>query len=240
MKAEELCEYVGQIFTYLKSDLSAYEKARDSGVRIGAGPYLLTASSGIDFFGSLAVPNEELSDYARKCRGLKGKSAPGSKWYIRTYLGVVDPTYSVIKVDDMIYKTLRCGQVHEGIVKEGVLIGTEMSDELHLKILKLKESDAEGPPLKVVYINTRILASNFIDSIEHFVKDMKSDGSFVNEMATRLSDHLSATEYVCQNIGLPEQEVDPDIFDEIYDISSCSPQEMEGSYTLRNRFWEEA
>ena len=80
----------------------------------------------IDFLGSLAIPKEELPEHAKQSKGLERKSTTGSKWYIRTYLGVVRSVYSSASVDDLIYKTLRCGQVHEGIVKRGVLIGTEM------------------------------------------------------------------------------------------------------------------
>ena len=151
MTNEELRKYVLEILSYLRSDFSGYEEAREKGVKSGAGPYLLTASSGIDFLGSLAVPEDKLTEYAKKGKGLERKSAAGSKWYIRTYLTKVKSTYLANGVDDLIYKSLRCGQVHEGIVKKGVLIGTRMGEPLHLKILTLKESDAEDSPLKCVF-----------------------------------------------------------------------------------------
>lgn len=238
MTNEELRKYVNQIIDYLKSDFTDYEKAREKGVKIGAGPYLLTASSGIDFLGSLAVPEAELNEKEKKAKGLELKSTKGSKWYIRTYLGKVDQKYMATKVGDLIYKYLRCGQVHEGMVKKGVMIGTEMPRSLHLEILKLKESDvADASLIRVTYVNTRVLATDFIDSIQYFVNDMNNIESFAMHMAIRLEEHLNTTGDVCQGLGLSEQEVDPHTFFEIYDVSSSSPDKPEGSYRLIDSFW---
>lgn len=240
MTREELRKYVHQIIAYLKADFHSYEEAREKSVKIGAGPYLLTASSGIDFLGSLAIPKEELPEYAKQSKGLERKSTTGSKWYIRTYLGVVRSVYSSASVDDLIYKTLRCGQVHEGIVKRGVLIGTEMPNNYHLSILDVRESSDDDQTIRLICVNTRILAQDFISSTDHFVKDMVGQDPFASEMASRLSDHLSAIPDPSQGLALAKHEVDDDAFSAIYEFSSGSPDNPSGSYSLKPAFWEEA
>jgi len=240
MKKDELRKYVHQIISYLKSDFGSYEEARKKGIKIGAGPYLLTASSGIDFLGSLAIPAKELSTNAQRLKGLEGKSTAGSKWYIKTYLGPVRSVYTSPSVDDLIYKTLRCGQVHEGIVKRGVLIGTEMPDDYHLSILEVRESGGDDTSIELIYVNTRILARDFISSTEHFVKDMVDQDQSASNLASRLSDHLDATPNPSRGLALPKHQVDDDAFSAIYEFSSGSPDNPSGSYYLKLRFWEEA
>ena len=240
MEKDELHKYVQQIISYLKSDFLSYEEARKRDIKIGAGPYLLTASSGIDFLGSLAIPAQELSSNAQRLKGLEGKSTSGAKWYIKTYLGPVRSIYASPSVDDLIYKTLRCGQVHEGIVKRGVLIGTEMSEDYHLSILEVKESGGEGTSIELIYVNTRILAMDFINSTGRFVKDMVEKDKSASKMASRLSDHLDATTNLSHGLTLPKHEVDDDAFSAIYEFSSCSPDNPSGSYYLKPHFWEEA
>ena len=238
MNNEDLRKYTQQIISYLKSDFKAYEKARDVGVTIGAGPYLLTASAGIDFFGSLGVPVGELNDYEKQGTGLKRKSAKGSKWYIKNYLTKVNSKYGNIGVANFLYTALRCGQVHEGIVKRGVLIGTRHQD-YHLSILEIRVSDDETKTIARTYVNTRILAQDFISSIDFFVGDKINQDQSASELSSRLSEHLKATSDMSESIELPRLKLDDDSLADVYDFSSSSPYETGPRYTLKSRYWEE-
>lgn len=238
MTNDDLRKYVQQILSYLKSDFDAYEEARKAGVTIGAGPYLLTASSGIDFLGSLAVPDGELKDYEIKGTGLKRKSTKGSKWYIKTYLTEVNPKYGNAGVPNSVYTALRCGQVHEGIVKRGVLIGTRHPD-YHLSILEIRESDTDTTTITAAYVNTRILAQDFISSTDCFVEDTVNQDQSASKLASRLSEQLEATSDPSKSVDLPRLQLDDDTLADVYDFSSSSPYDSGPRYILKSRYWEE-
>lgn len=238
MTNDDLRKYVQQILSYLKSDFDAYEDARSTGAAIGAGSYLLTASSGIDFLGSLAVPDEELKDYERQGKGLKMKNTAGSKWYIKNYLTEVNSKYGNADVPNFVYTALRCGQVHEGIVKRGVLIGTK-HPEYHLSILEIRKSDIDTTTLTAAYVNTRNLAQEFITSTVHFVENMLNQDQSASKLADRLSKHLEATPDFSKSVDLPKHQLDEDTFADIYDFSSSSPHDSGQRYSLKPRYWEE-
>jgi len=238
MTNDDLRKYAQQIISYLKSDFNAYERAREAGVTIGAGPYLLTASSGIDFFGSLGVPDGELTDYEIQGTGLKRKSTKGSKWYIKNYLTRVNSQYGNTGVANFVYTALRCGQVHEGIVKRGVLIGTRHQD-YHLSILEIRVSDADTTTTARAYVNTRILAQDFISSTDSFIEDKINQDQSASKLASRLSEHLRATPDQSESVDLPRLQLDDDSLADVYDFSSSSPYDTGPRYSLKSRYWEE-
>jgi hypothetical protein len=238
MTNDDLRKYAQQIISYLKSDFNAYEEARKAGVNIGAGPYLLTASSGIDFFGSLGVPDGELDAKERNGTGLKRKSTKGSKWYIKNYLTRVNSKYGNTGVANFLYTALRCGQVHEGIVNRGILIGTRHPD-YHLSILEIRKSDADTTTIAGTYVNTRVLAQDFISSTDSFVEDKINHDQSASELASRLSAHLSATLDQSESIDLPRLQLDDDSLADVYDFSSYSPAYTGPRYSLKSRYWEE-
>ena len=238
MTNDDLRKYIQQILSYLRSDIQAYEESRKAGATIGAGPYLLTASSGIDFLGSLAVPDVELNDYEIEGTGLKRKSTKGSKWYIKTYLTKVNSIYGNTSVPNFVYTALRCGQVHEGIVKRGVLIGTR-HPAYHLSILEISASDTGTTTKTGAYVNTRILAQDFISSTDSFVEDKINHDQPASKLASRLSEHLEATSDQSESVNLPRLQLDGDSLADVYDFSSSSPYDSGPRYSLKSRYWEE-
>jgi hypothetical protein len=238
MTNEDLRKYVRQVLSYLKSDFSMYEESRKKGISIGAGSYLLTASSGIDFLGSLAVPEEKLKAYEKGAKGLERKSATGSKWYIETYLQKINSRYGRKGVPNFVYIALRCGQVHEGIVKRGVLIGTKLED-YHLSVLEIRESDTSIATRSASYVNTRILAQDFITSTDWFMKELLDEDQSASKMAHRLEEHLKHTPDAAKSVDLPRHQMDGDAFYDIYEYSSSSPHESQPRYSLKSHYWEE-
>lgn len=236
-KEELLKLYYDQIKHYLKSDIRGLMESDDSGGDVGCGPYLLSACSGIDFLGTLSLP------YSGSGSGLKGKSRKGFKNYITKFLSKVDRIYAYNKVDDFIYTIIRSGQVHEGIVKQGVLIGKKLGREYHLKILAFREEDSrnEGDPRveikKFRYFDTRVFAEDFLKSLDYF-EELFRDASKIEEMAQGLSDNYQEMLNDLQgNLpDLEEKDVNEYKLSDLYELSSSTPYGRLA--TLRPDFWQ--
>ena len=238
MTNDDLHKYVHQILSHLKSNLETYEKAKEQGVAIGANPYLLIASSGINFLGSLGVPDEKLKPNEKEGKGLERKSKKGSLWYIKNYLTKVKPEYGNRGIPLFVYSALRCGQVHEGIVKGGVLIETKYKNH-HLSILEIREPKIDETTKILACINTRILAEDLIKSTEFFVEDMVTFEQFSSKLAIRLSEHLETTYESSNSVDLPRYQLDDEPFDVICNFASNNPNEVRQQNSLRSRYWDE-
>ena len=226
----EMLEHIEQVLVYLRSDLDSYRNAK----RIGAGPYLLTAFSGIDFLGSLGVPESELNARERGGSGLLLKSRAGSQWYIREWMGKIRKQYANPTLATRLYTDVRCGQVHEGIVKPGVLIGLRHKD-FHLQPVVL-DGGTRGeslPSISVLFIDTEILADEFLSSTELFLIAIRDDIQLLKRVLMRLGDHLNHAVADISGLGDAVQ-VGPAEFSEIYETSSASPNDP-GGYWLRRK-----
>lgn len=139
-KKDFLESYYKQLRHYLVSDITSLKKSDDSGNDTGCGPYLLTTSSGIDFLGNLSCAGKKLKDNPSK----------GFKHYVTEFLGKVNPKYKAEKAPEFIYKIIRCGQVHEAIVKHQVIIGKKREHKkYHLRILSIRNpTDKTGKPVE--------------------------------------------------------------------------------------------
>jgi len=70
-------------------------------------PYILSVSAGIDFLGMLA-------------KGFKSKSGDRSRYFIKEWMGRINPLYKNDKTSNLIYKSARCGASHQAIYKKGI------------------------------------------------------------------------------------------------------------------------
>jgi len=209
-----------QIKHYLKSDINSLQKSDDNGYDVGCGPYLLTTCSGIDFLGSLSCPSSK--------HGLEGKSHDGYKYYVPKILGMVDLKYKADNVATWIYKFVRCGQVHEAMVKFKVIIGKKWGREYHLKLLSIPEkTDEIKNRKKVIYFNPRIFAEDFVDSLAHFEKLFEVDEN-IERMYCNLIKAKKKTEEdlnkIWNTLDVNQVDVNDKICDNIYEyITSASP-----------------
>ena len=235
-KIDFLNLYVDKIIHYLTSDIKGYFKAEDNGIDIGCVPYLLSASSGIDFLGSLSIPFSQLGPNVQP--GLNGKSTKGSPYFIKEFMGQVDTVYCANGIPEFIYKVVRCGQVHEAIVKVGVLTGKKYGRDYHLKQLSISQGSVySGQSKDFVYLNASVFAEDFILSLPYF-KSLMGDRSRATEMADRLLDYFNSLGSMVP--GFPSSskiEIDDKICEELYERGSSSPFDSAGSTTLRNDFW---
>ena len=226
----EMLAHIEQVFAYLRSDVDSYRAAE----RIGAGPYLLTAFSGIDFFGSLGVPESELNDREKEGRGLLRKSGTGSRWYIREWMGQIRGEYAEPPLVNRLYTDVRCGQVHEGIVKPGLLIGLDHGD-FHLRPVVL-DGGTRGtslPSIGVLFVDTAVFADDFLGSAQVFLNALMNDDCLSQRALTRLSEHLEQAVTDISGLGDAVQ-VGPAEFGELYETSSASPYDPGGCWLRSN------
>jgi len=231
MTDEQLLDYVKHVLNYIKSDIDSYN-SQGAINRIGAGPYILTTCSGIDLFGALAVPETELSEKAKETNDLKRKSAAGSKWYIKKYMGKVKNDYKNPDISKSLYHDLRCGQVHEGIVKAGLLIGLN-HEKYHLQLLSIRESSRSNDVIKVFFIDTCVFANDFLESTEHFIHEIAHDDVLRSRAKDRLRAHIRNANPVNLR-SVPEVNIDVTEFGELYNTSSSSPYDP-GGFWLRHK-----
>ena len=225
-KKKEVRSYYEKITGYLKKDLSALMLSDDKGYDVGCGPYILTTCSGIDNLGEIFAP--------RTFR----RNAAWFKFFIREYLGKVQQVYQNNKVDTFIYKVIRCGQIHEAIVKPGVLIGKQHK-EYHLKILKIAKEWGSLTPIKLVFFNVRSFAEDFLASLKYCEEKLKDDGVIVKSYDFLVSrDHKNEKIQRKFQPKLEEVEINYDNFSTLYQSSSSSPRVQGGTY-LKEEFWQE-
>ncbi len=235
IETQKLVAHIEQVFTYLRSDVNNYRAAE----RIGAGSYLFTAFSGIDFFGSLGVPESELNDREKEGRGLLRKSAKGSRWYIREWMGQIRGQYAELALVNRLYTDVRCGLVHEGIVKPGLLIGLDHGD-FHLQHVVL-DGGTRGtslPSIGVLFVDTAIFADDFLASAQVFLNAIKNDDCLSQRALTRLSEHLEQAVTDISWLGDAVQ-VGPAEFGELYETSSASPYDPGGCWLRSNLAMED-
>lgn len=217
--------YFRKITDYLSGDIKALQKADDTGNDVGCGPYLLTTCSGIDNLGELFFPE------------LKAQSGAPFMAYVRNYLGGIDPIYKKNNVDKFIYVHIRCGQVHEAIVKSQVLIGKKKGRECHLKRLLI--DTGAGNNKEVVFFNPRLFADDFLASLRICESDLDKQeviDKASNFLRQRYDSHeRSLTGY---KPDLEEVRIDSNNFSELYQSSSTSPYFPGGTY-LKDDFWKE-
>ena len=225
MTKVELLAHIDQVLAYLRSDVGSY-----SGTV--AGPYLLTAFSGIDFFGSLGVPESKRNDSKKQGRGLLNKSRKGSLWYIKKWMGQIREQYAKPALATCLYDDVRCGQVHEGIVKPGLLIGLNRK-KLHLKCLFFDGGTrgASLPDAGVLFVDTAVFADDFLRSSQLFLDEIRHDDCLCKRALARLNEHLQQAVTDCSGFG-DVVNVGPDEFEELYETSSASPNDP-GGYWLR-------
>ncbi|MFH1717616.1 MAG: hypothetical protein ABIF19_09720 [Planctomycetota bacterium] len=230
MTKGELLAHIEKVLAYLRSDVESYKVASE----IGAGPYLLTAFSGIDFFGSLGVPDSELNDRKKQGRGLLHKSRTGSLWYIREWMGQIREQYAKPALATCLYTDVRCGQVHEGIVKPGLLIGLRHK-ELHLRRLCLDGGTrgASLPDVGVLFVDTAVFADDFLRSSQVFLDTISHDDCLCQRALARLDEHLQQAVTDISGLG-DAVNVGPAEFQELYETSSASPNDP-GGYWLRDK-----
>jgi hypothetical protein len=229
MNEIEMLAHIKQVFTYIRSDIDSYRAAE----KVGAGPYLLTAFSGIDFFGSLGVPESELTDREKEGRGLLRKSGTGSRWYIREWMGQIRGQYAEPALVNRLYTDVRCGQVHEGIVKPGLLIGLNHRD-FHLRPVAL-DGGSRGislPSISVLFVDTAVFADDFLGSAQVFLNSIRNDDCLSQRILARLGEHLQQAISDISGLG-DAVKVGPDEFGELYEASSASPNDLGGCW-LRN------
>jgi hypothetical protein len=235
MNETEMLADIEQVFAYIRSDIDSYRAAE----RIGAGPYLLTAFSGIDYFGSLGVPDSELNDREKEGRGLLRKSGTGSRWYIREWMGQIRGRYAEPALVNCLYTDVRCGQVHEGIVKPGLLIGLDHRD-FHLQSVVL-DGGTRGillPSIGVLFVDTAVFADDFLDSGQVFLNAIRNDDCLSQRVLTRLGEHLEQAVTDISALG-DAVKVGPNEFGELYEASSASPNDPGGCW-LRNNLTMES
>lgn len=230
-KKDFLESYYKKVRHYLVSDITSLKKSDDSGNDTGCGPYLLATSSGIDFLGNLSCPGKKLKDNPSR----------GFKHYVIEFLGKINPKYKAEKVADFIYKIIRCGQVHEAIVKHQVIIGKKPEHKkYHLRILSIRNpTDQTGKPVEIIYFNPRIFADDFLNSLRHFGESF-DNAAKIKEMADRLEDNLNLTSDEVRKTwpDLEREYLDEKSIRDLYEWGSASPHQPEGSLIgLRNDFW---
>lgn len=239
--AEELSEkknflerYYKDIRHYLEGDINALKECDNTGNDTGCGPYLLTTCSGIDFLGSLSLPDAG--------GGLKRKSGRGFKHYVTTFLRQVNPLYKDTEVADFIYQFARNGQVHEAIVKPRIMIGK--NETYHLKILSIvKNTDKPEDRQELMYINTRKLADEFLQSLDYFER-LFDDDTKVERMTDRLSNHLEktkkevATKWESLKAKLSVIEIDDRTNFHLYERGSMAP-DYEPPAELSHDYWDQ-
>lgn len=233
---EEFLRYYWQIKHYLESDINAMKRCDEKGSETGCGPYLLTTCSGIDILGTLSDPN------APSGKALKHYSGRAFKYYVKKFLGTVNPIYKSPELADFIYEFIRNGQVHEAVVKPRVVI--YKNEKYHLKILSIARSLSDPTNRKeVVYFNPKMFADEFLNSLKHF-QELFKDDTKIKKMATRLSElrNLALTSLKDLWPDLEEIKINHITYDELYKLGSLAPNGKGGarseSAELREDFWE--
>lgn len=225
-------DYLHQVLGYLRADLGGYFRAKAARIHVGCGPFLLTTCSGIDFLGSVSVPDSLLDPKVQKCKTLDGKSKAGFCYYTKKFLGQVDGQYAADKMPEYLYKVLRCGQVHEAIVKRGVILGDKAGRKYHLKNLPLM------PPDKFFYFNSEQFAADFTESFALFTNAVNQDNSIAKTIHDRLKDYESELGSLPPvPVSVTTVSLDDTTRALLYDSSSASPLNP-GSSTLKKKFWE--
>lgn len=216
---EEAIQYFNKITSYLKSDINVFNSSD-----IGCGPYLLTTCSGIANLGEIFFP-DATKDETRFTN------------YVEKYLSQVEPIYKRNNVDKFIYKHIRCGQVHEGIVKPGVLIGKKLDRVYHLVTLLI--DDCKGNVVKIIYFNPKLFADDFIKSLKFCEDDLKNEGA-IKKLSTILKQRYDSHEKDLDKYRpeLNEMEIDYGSFSSLYESSSSAPRFPGGIY-LKGDFWKE-
>lgn len=70
-------------------------------------PYILLVSAGIDFLGSLA-------------KGFNSASSDRSRYFIKEWMGKINDLYNDERMNEIIYKSARCGSSHQAIYKKEI------------------------------------------------------------------------------------------------------------------------
>lgn len=218
---EEAIRYFNKITSYLKSDINALKSSDDKGIDVGCGPYLLTTCSGIANLGELFFP-DATKDETRFTN------------YVKKYLGQVDSVYRKNNVDRFIYKHIRCGQVHEAIVKSRVLIGKKFDHLITLLI-----DDCEGGFIKIIYFNPKSFADDFIKSLVFSEEDLRNE-DIINKFTISLEQRYNSHEEALNKYWpeLSEMKIDYNNFSSLYESSSAAPNFPGGIY-LKENFWKE-
>jgi hypothetical protein len=226
MTGDQLKTYYERLKRYFKSDIQALIHADDHKENVGCGPYLLVTCSAIDFLGNL--------HHAK--RNLDENVSEGFKHYVTIFLTKVNRVYGLPDVPKLIYKIIRCGQVHEAIVKPGVYIGKRNNKDAHLKFLSISPERSKEIVPKWIYFDVRIFAEDFLDSLKYFEESFNSKGE-LERMAKKLQEHLDDIKEKFQNInpGIDVLNVNPSNFSELYNTTSATPY-IEGGTYLKDNF----
>jgi len=221
---EEIVQYFNKITSYLKSDISALNFCDDKGKDVGCGPFLLTTCSGIANLGEILFPDVT-------------RDEPRFTNYIKKYLGQVEAIYKRNNVDKFIYKHIRCGQVHEGIVKSGVLIGKKLDRTYHLVSLLI--DGCKGNVKKIIYFNPKLFADDFIKSLKFCEKDLKNTDALQNvSIFLKQRYDLHENDLDKYRPELDEKKMDYNNFGSLYESASSTPYFPGGMY-LKEDFWKE-
>ena len=225
MTGDQLKMYYERLKNYFKSDIQALIHADDHKEDVGCGPYLLVTCSAIDFLGNLHYDKQVLDK----------NIGDGFKHYVSNFLMKVNTIYGLTGVSDLIYKIIRCGQVHEAIVKPGIYIGKRNKRDEHLKYLSISPHRSIINVPKWVYFDVRIFAEDFLESLQYFEKEFAVQNKLI-EMAERLDRHLTKTTEELQKINPQIETIEINIFnfDRLYNTTSATPYDEGGPFLKEN------
>lgn len=221
MTGDQLKTYYERLKKYFKSDIQALIHADDHKENVGCGPYLLVTCSAVDFLGNLHHDKSEI----------KNQSSEGFKHYILKFLSKINPVYGLPDVPELIYNIIRCGQVHEAIVKPGVYIGKRNKKDEHLKYLSISLEKSKMIAPKWIYFDVRIFAEDFLNSLPYFEESFNSKTE-LERMAKKLQTHLEKIKKRLQKINpkIDILKIDPSNFAELYNTTSSTPYIEGGAY----------
>lgn len=223
MDKKEVLLCYQMITDYLKGDINALKRSDDLGNDVGCGPYLLTASSGIADLGEIFFPDAN-------------KDGTRFTSYIKKYLVQVDPVYNRNNADIFIYKHIRCGQVHEAIVKSQVIIGKGKGRDYHLKRLLI--DTVSGNSIKAIFFNPRLFADDFLESLKYCERDLE-DAILIEKISNFLTERYKSHVESLRNYepDLEEIIINSDNRDDLYNHTS-SARGSPGGVFLKEDFWK--
>jgi hypothetical protein len=230
-------KYLDQIIFYLCSDIKSYLESEEKNVSVGCGPFLLTAASGVDFLGSTCVPATELSGKVKS--GLEDKSKAGFIYYLDTFMREVNDSYSATGMGEYLYKVVRCGQVHEAMVKHGVMMGKKGGRDYHLKMLAISRgTSSSSPPVRCFYFNAKEFARDFVNSIRFFNERFDRDDDMTITVISRLQEYETDLGSLPNWPEVREVTIDDRTCADLYERSSSSPFNPSGVTTLIGKYWQ--
>jgi len=138
-------------------------------------PYILLSCTGIDFLGGLE-------------HGFNNNSSVRFQWFVREWMGKINPLYKEESLAYLIYDTWRSGISHQAGLKKGFESSSHMySKDKHLHYIVDNNR---------IYIHALQFADDFIEAQQLYIENINDkalDAQYIDSLWTNLSNMINGT-----------------------------------------------